>query len=92
MSSADNTHFMLNELSDQIIATVVRDRRGLQQYVLVDDETRTGIKGVSGIVLETESWLIAIRVAVLEKFVRGRLSAKELVEKNDLPIEDVVPF
>lgn len=83
---------MLNELSDQIIATVVRDRHWFQQYVLVDDEAIAGIKGVSGIVLETESWLIAIRVAGLAKFVRDHLSAKELVEKNDLPIEDVIPF
>ena len=74
----------LNEASDQIIAAFAQDRRGLQQYVVTDDYHVTGVRGVSGIIVETPSWVYAVRVALFDSSYQGQLSAKELAEKNDL--------
>jgi hypothetical protein len=96
MSRSLDAHLVLNEVSDRIISAFAQDRRGLQQYVVTDDYHVTGVRDVSGIVLETPSWVFAVRVVLLDDSYQGQLSAKELVEKNDLPLvvslDDDPPF
>jgi hypothetical protein len=80
-----DTHLVLNEISDQIMSILARDHRRLQQYV-VADYRESGVRGVSGIVLDTPSGILAVRVAMLDESYRSRFPAKDLVEKNDLPV------
>ena len=91
MLNRESTQLLLNDISDQIISAIARSRDALDQHVIVDDEARSGIRGVAGIVIETRVWKLAIR-AVIETFSKHRLTARKLVTENDLQIEEPLPF
>ena len=62
MLNRESTQLLLNDISDQIISAIARSRDGLDQYVIVDDEARSGIRGVAGIVIQTRVWKLARRL------------------------------